>query len=114
MLRRHLTVEAVEHQLRVADDRVHRCAELVAHGCEELALEPVRSLELQVVHAELADEVGVLVRDGHQPRDGAQRSRLGVGQLALIVEIRGEKADGAAARGERDVRDESQLARGDR
>jgi len=111
LLRGHLAVEAIEHELRVADDRVHRRAELVAHRGEELALEAVRAFELQVVDAQLADEVGVLVRDRDQTGDRAQSPRLGVGELALIVEVRGEKSDRAAARGERNVRDESQLAR---
>src|SRR5207244_12789264 len=63
--------------------------------------------------SDLAGEVGVLVRDGDQTRDRAQCPRLGVGELALIVEVRGQEADGAAARGERNVRDESQIARRD-
>ena len=69
LLRRHLAVEAVQHELRVADDRVHRCPELVAHRGQELALETVGALELQVVDPELGDEVRVLVRDGDQTRD---------------------------------------------
>ena len=114
LLRGHLAVQAVEHQLCVADDRVHRRAELVADRRQELALEAVRPLELKVVHAQLADEIGVLVRDRHQTSDRAQRPRLGIGELALIVEVRREETDGAAARRERDVRDESQVAGGDR
>ena len=110
LLRGHLAVEAVEHQLRVADDRVHRRAQLVTDRGEELALQPVRAFQLQVVHAQLADEVGVLVRDGHQTGDRAEGPGLGVRKLALIVEVRGQKADGAAARRKRNVCDESQLA----
>ncbi|OLC09518.1 MAG: hypothetical protein AUH39_04415 [Chloroflexi bacterium 13_1_40CM_67_9] len=77
---------------------------------EELALQPVRAFKLQVVHAQLANEVGVLVRDGHQAGDRAQCPGLGVRELTLIVEVRRQKADGAAARRKRNVCDESQLA----
>ena len=110
LLRRHLAVEAVQHELRVADDRVHGCPELVADRREELALEPVGALELQVVDPELGDEVRVLVRDGDQTRDRSQRARLRVSDFALLPKVGREEADGASPRGERNVRDELQVA----
>ncbi len=50
-----LAIDAVEQQLRVAQDRVERCAELVAHVGEELRLVLAGDQQLTALVLNLAE-----------------------------------------------------------
>ena len=52
-------------ELRESEDRVERCSQLVAHPREELALRPVRLVELALERDLLAHVCG----DGHRGHD---------------------------------------------
>jgi hypothetical protein len=55
-----VAVDVVQEQLRVAEDRVERGAELVTHVGEELGLVPAGDLELAALGLDLAEEPRVL------------------------------------------------------
>ena len=75
--RRELAVDPVEHQRRVADERVDRRPQLVRHAGEELRLEPVRLLQL----ARLPLEPGVLLGE------------VGGGGLNAVLELARERLE---------------------
>ena len=64
-----LTFRCVDEQLREADDRVERSAQLVAHVGEEHALVLTRLLELPVRVLELGDQALALEPGGHRAHE---------------------------------------------
>src|SRR5439155_10106819 len=64
-----LTIRCVDEQLREADDRVERSAQLVAHIGEEHALVLTRLLELPVCVLELGDQALALEPGGHRAHE---------------------------------------------
>ena len=99
VLRVDAAVEALHEDLREADDRVHRRAQLVRHVRQELALQPVRLLDAPVgvgnlarallqfagepgqlvdlaalVRLELADAQPLLLQVGHADEEEVRRA----------------------------------------
>ncbi len=78
----HLAVNPVEDQLGVAEDRIQRRAQLVAHVGEELRFVPARHFELAALVLDLVEQPHVLDRDcrlvgeGRNERDFLLAERL--------------------------------------
>jgi hypothetical protein len=71
-LRGQVAVDPVDQELGVPQDRVERCAELVAHVGQELALVPACDLELPALGLDLAEQAGVLDRHDGLGGEGLQ------------------------------------------
>ena len=79
-LRRHFAVDAVDHHLAEAEDRVHRRAQLVAHVGQEFGLGLAGSRQLQVERPELG---------GRLPLSTSKRCE----SLAHVVHPVGERSE---------------------
>ena len=92
-LSRHLAVDVVEHQLGVAEDRVERRAQLVAHVGEELRLVLARDLELAALLLDLAEQARVLDRDHRLGGEGLQQVNRVLDELARFLATHHESAN---------------------
>ena len=70
-------VAVVDQQLAEAEDGVQRCAQLVAHVGQELALDAARVLELEVGLLKAGEELADVHAGGKAGDDDARQLRLG-------------------------------------
>ena len=69
----HLSVDPIDDELRVAQDRVERGAQLVAHVGEELRLVLAGDLQLPALLLDLAEQARILDRQGRLLGKGLQQ-----------------------------------------
>src|SRR5215831_1178093 len=92
-----LFVDLAEHSLgedlREADDGVERCAQLMRHIGEELALVAARRFQLAALDLKLAEQARILDRQGRLRRKGLQQGDDPRGELARGVTRHGERTE---------------------
>ena len=82
-------------ELGIAEDRVERRAQLVAHIGEELRLVLARDLELVALDLDFVEQAGVLDRQHRLRREGLQQVDRALGKLAGRFSAHDEGADDA-------------------
>ena len=90
-----LAVDAVLHQLGVAEDGVERRAQLVAHVGEELRLVLAGDLELPALLLDLAEQPRVLDRERRLAGEGLHQVDDARRELAGPLAQDGERAEHA-------------------
>src|SRR5438552_5669729 len=102
-----LGIELAEHPLdedvREADDRVQRRAQLVRHVREELGLVPVRDLELRRLLLDLLDQAHVLDRDRGLPRERLDELDLAIREWSYFDPDQDEHTEHLVATKQRDA-----------
>ena len=90
---RRLAVDAVEDQFGVAQDRVHRRAQLVAHVGEELRLVLARLGELAALFLDLEEQARVLDRQHRLGGEGAQQIDRAFREFARLPAAHHQRAE---------------------
>ena len=102
---RHVAVDAVEKHLRVAENRIQRRAELVAHVGQELRLVLAGDLELPALLLDLPEQPGILDREHRLVGEGLHQVDCPSRELRLLPAHEHERAEDPIGPDERDDED---------
>src|ERR1700730_8635102 len=81
---RHLAINAIKDEFGIAQDRVERCAQLVARVGEDLRLVLARDFHLLALLADFAEQPRVLDRQRRLSREGLQEVERVLWELARL------------------------------
>src|SRR5438045_9000567 len=87
------TVNSVEQQLRVAEDRIERCPQFVAHVGEKLHLVLTRDLDLPALFLDLLEQADIFKCDRRLIAESLQQRNLPLVERAYIRPPQNSAAD---------------------